>query len=147
MAVVEGPGGGEHTVRGEKRIQASDLVDTDDVHAEADALRVAQDVFEPGELGGIVGEAQAAARVPARVLAGERLEPWIERVAIGVDLGEVVAAGNAWALAGGVPGRAGGELVFFDQEGVGAALESEMVEQTCAHHPAADDDDACVCFH
>ena len=104
MTIVPSPGGGEHALRVEKRIQAPDLVQADDVHAKADAPRVAQHVFEPVELLGVVGEAQPAARMPARVLTGERLEPWVELVAVGVNLGEVVAAGDARALTGSVPG-------------------------------------------
>ncbi len=95
----------------------------------------------------VVRQPQTAARVPADVLTGQRLETGVQLIAVGMDFGEVVAAGDAWALAGGMPGRARGELAFLDQHRIGPALEGQVIEQACAHHAAADDDDSCVCFH
>ena len=147
MPIIAGPGGGEHLVGGQKRIQAANLVEADDIHAEADALRVAVDVFQPGEFVRIVRQPQAAAGVPADVLSGQGFQARVQLIAVGMNFREVVAARDAGALAGGVPGGPRGELVLLDQNRVRAALEGEVVEQACAHHPAADDDDACVCFH
>ena len=44
-------------------------------------------------------------------------------------------------IAGGVPGRARGQLVLFQQHAIGPALERQMVEAGSADGAAADDDD------
>ena len=54
--------------------------------------------------------------VPAGGLAGLRLEPRVQVVAVGVDLGQVVVGDEARALAGGVPGGARGQLALLDQD-------------------------------
>ena len=147
MPVIPGPGGGDHLVGRQEGIQALDLIEPDDLHAKADALRISVYVLEPREFMGIGGEPQPAAGMPAHVLPGERLELGIQLIAVGVDFRQVVAARDARTLARGVPGGSRGQLVFLDQHRVGAPFQSQMVEQACAHHAAADHDDACVGFH
>jgi len=46
----------------------------------------------------VVRQPQTAAGMPAHVLTGQRLELRIQLIAIGVDLGEIVAAGDVRAL-------------------------------------------------
>ncbi len=104
MSVVGGMRGRDHMVEGEKRIEAPDLVQPDDFHAETDALREAVHVFEPREFIGIVRQSQPAGWMPADVLPRQRLEAWVQLIAVGMDFRKAVAARNAGALAGGVPG-------------------------------------------
>jgi hypothetical protein len=147
MAVVLRPRRRDHPVGRQVRVQALDLVDPDDVHPEADVPRVPEDALQPRELVRVAREPQTAAPVPADVLPGQGLEPGIELIAVGVDLREVVAAGDARALAGGVPGGTGGQLVLLDDDRVGQAFEREVIGEAGTHDAATDDDDLCVCFH
>jgi hypothetical protein len=50
-------------------------------------------------------------------------------------------------LAGGVPGRARGELRLLDQQAVAPALLGQVIEQADPHDPAADDDDPRLLAH
>jgi len=95
----------------------------------------------------VVREAQAAGLMPTRILTGQAFQLRIQAVAVGVDLGEVVAAGDARALARGMPGGPGGEFVLFNQYRVGAALQGEVVQQAGAHNAATHNDNARVGFH
>ena len=147
VAVIGGVCRCDHTLGGEEGVQLTGPRGGDDLHVEANGLGETVDALHPRELALVVGKAHAARGMPAHVLAGLGLQRGVQLVAVGVDLGEVVAARDAGALAGSVPGGARGELVFLDQDGVGAALEGQVVEEARPHDSATDDHDIRTCFH
>jgi hypothetical protein len=114
MAVAGRIGPRDHAIGGHERVNPANLLRGNNLHVEADILRIAVDIFHPRKLALVGRQADAARPVPADILAGQLLQPGIEVVAVGVDLGEVIAAGDARALPRGVPRRARGQLVLFD---------------------------------
>jgi len=147
VAVAGRIGPRNHPVGGHERVDPADLFGADDLHVEADILRIAMDIFHPRKLALVGRQADTARPVPADILAGQFLQPGIEVVAVGVDLGEVIAAGDARALPCGVPRRPRGQLVLFDQQAIGPAQFGQMIEQRGTHDAPADDHDPCACLH
>ncbi len=147
VAVVERPGAGQHAVRRHERVDPPDLLRADDLHPEADVGGDPLDPLEVVDLELAGGEPDAARRVPAGRLPGLRLEAGVQVVAVGMDLGQVVVGDEARALAGRVPGGAGGQFALLDQDRVRPALQGEAVEQADPHDPPAHDDDACLRSH
>jgi hypothetical protein len=141
VPVVVGPGPGQDPLGGHERIDLIDFFRIDDLHLETDQLGHAGDVMEPFDLLMRAREADAAAAVPADVLAGQLLQLGIQAHAVIMDLGHVVVGDEVRALPGRVPGGAGGQLALLDQQTVGPAFLRQVVEQAGAHHPAADDHD------
>ena len=106
----------------------------------ADAHRVAQ----PVHLVCGVGEAQGAAVVEGDGLAGLALDAPIELDSVARHAPEHVAGGGVGDLAGRVPGRAGAQFGFLQQDHVHPSLAGEVVGERAPEDAAADDDDAGV---
>ena len=147
VTIIGGPGSGQHAFGGGEGVDLADLFGIDQLHVEADHFRKALDMAQPGQLALVVGKADPARLVPADILPGQPFQLGVEPVRIGVHLGQVEAAGDVRALPGGVPGRAAGQLVLFDQDHVGPAFQGEVVEQACPHDPAPDNHDPCLALH
>ena len=147
MAVARGVRDGDHALGGEEGVQDPRLRGADDLHVEANRLGEAVDALNPREFTLVVGQTQTTGGVPAHVLTGPGLERGVKLVAVGVDLGEVIAARDARALPGGVPGGARGELVLLDQDGVGATFQREVIQEARPHDSTADDHDLRIRFH
>jgi hypothetical protein len=64
-----------------------------------------------------------------------------------LQLGDVGIAVDRVHATGGMPGRAGGELVALEQYHVGPAMPGQMIEHRGADDASADDHDLGVRFH
>jgi hypothetical protein len=122
-------------------MQRRDLLRANDLHRVAEGPANAQDLAQIVVLVVGVGEPQAAAPVPRHRLSRLGLEPLVKLDAIAGDARQAGIAERMRDGAGRVPGRAGGEFRLLDQEAVGPALVSEVVEQRAADDTAADDHD------
>ena len=71
----------------------------------------------------------------------------VKRGRILLQLQDAPAGGEGGQVAGRMPGGARGELVPLQQQGVGDAHLSQMVQTTAADNTAADDDDFCILCH
>ena len=85
--------------------------------------------------------------MPADVLAREFFQPGIERVAMVVDFGHVVVAYQAGALARGMPGGAGSQLPFFNQQHVAATRLGQVIQQADSHDPTTHNNDTSMIVH
>ncbi len=94
-----------------------------------------------------VGQHQAAGAVQAAGLAGDLLQLVIEPDGVALQLGDVGVAVQRVEAAGGVPGRAGGQLVAFDQHDVAPPRLGQVVEHAAADDPAADHHRLRMRFH
>ena len=129
MAVTRRIGPGDHAVCGQKRIDTADFFWTDNLHVEADNFRHAVDIFEPSQLALVGRQPDAARFVPADILPGNSLQPRIKVIAVGMDFREIIATRDARTLPRRVPCGAGRQLIFLNQQAIGPAKFSEMVEQ------------------
>ena len=114
VPVLRRPRPRDHAVGRHERVDPPDLVGADDLHVEADDLRIAVDVAQPRQLALVGREPDSARLMPADILPGQPLEPGVELIAVGMHLGEVEAAGDARALPRRVPGRTRSKLVLLD---------------------------------
>src|SRR5215510_15693547 len=101
--------------------------------------------MEPVDLLVGTSKADAATAVPAHRVARQHLELRIELGAIDVDARHIERGVEVRTLPGSMPGRAGGKLTFLDEYDICPALECEMVEKPCPHHPTSDDHDPRMC--
>ena len=106
MAVAHRPGARDHAVGRHKGIDAPNLFRVNNLHVEADDLRIAMDIFEPGQFPLIGRQTNAAGLMPADILTRNLFQLGIEFIAIGVDFRQIIATGDAWALPRRMPGGA-----------------------------------------
>ena len=92
-------------------------------------------------------EAQIPGDVEAHVLSGFRRQALVEIDRILVQLPDRVAHIEQRQEAGGVPGRAGGELGALDQHHVRPPFFRQVIERADAYRAASDDHDAGMSFH
>ncbi len=125
----------------DERVHFRRFVDRDDfeVHAEIAAARLRH--LQPVEPLLRAGEVEAAGDVHAAGDAGDRLDLLVEVDRVLLQLGDVGVAVQRVHAAGGVPGRAGGELGALDQHEVVPAALGQVIGDAGADDAAADDDD------
>ena len=111
------------------------------LHLEAEALGRRRLALDLGPALGVAGEPQAAIALPAGGEPGLGLEPVVERDRIAEQLGDVGVGAKLADEAGGMPGRAGGELAALEQQDLADAHLGEMIGGRAADDAAADDDD------
>ena len=87
------------------------------------------------------GEPQAAGHLPAGGEAGLGLEPLVEVDRILQHLGDRGRGAQLADEAGGMPGRAAGQLALLEQDDVGLVVAGQMIGGRAADDAAADDDD------
>ena len=112
----------------------------DDLGLHAEVAGAAADQVQRIHLALVGGQHQAAVRVQAAGLAGQRLELAIEVDRVFLQARDVGVAVERVHAAGRVPGRAGGQLALLEQHDVGPADLGQMVED-------ADPDDAAADHH
>ena len=94
-----------------------------------------------------VGQHQAARQVDGAALAGGGLDLLVELDGVLLQLGDVGVAVERVHAAGGVPGRAGGQLLALDEDDVGPSRLGQVVEHRGADDSATDHDDLCGRLH
>ena len=114
---------------------------------DADRLRDARILVVLVHAVAVEREADVGDLAEADVLAGLRLERLVERDRVFVDLADRVAHVEQRQQAGGVPGRAGGQLLALDQHHVRPALLGQMIERRDADRAAADHHHARLALH
>ena len=147
MPVARRVGAQQHALGVEQRVQRGDLGGTDKVALRTGAAQHALHIVKPVDLVPVGGEPDGAAAVPARGVAGLRLQPLVEPGAVEMHLGQVEAADEMRDQPGRVPGRAGCEFALLDQDHVRPPLLGEVVEEPDPHDAAADHGDARMGFH
>ena len=88
-----------------------------------------------------MGKAQRAGDVVVHRIVDPLAQVAIKFRRIALHVHDRPACREGRHIAGGVPGRARGQLVLFQQHAIGPALERQMVEAGSADGAAADDDD------
>jgi hypothetical protein len=94
-----------------------------------------------------IGEHQPTRPVQAAGLAGQLLQLVIEPDGIALQLGDIGIAVQRMEAAGSMPGRAGGQLIAFQQHDIAPAGLGQMIEHAAPDHAAPDDDDLCLSLH
>ena len=112
-----------------------------EVRFDADRREHAVDVTEPVHLVLVARQANRSAAVPARVHAGLFFNVLVELDRVVVNLGHVEVADEVRDETGGMPCGARGQLVLFDEDGLGPALVGEEIEESDSHCATADDGD------
>ena len=85
--------------------------------------------------------------MPTDVLTRKFFEPGVKCIAVMMDLGHVVIADQAGALACGMPGRAGRQLAFFNQHHISATLFGQVIQQADTHDSATHNYDTSMTVH
>ena len=126
----------------DERVARPDLVGADhvDVHAliaahSLDALELAHALLR-------VGKAERAGDVVIHGIVDGFRQPAIELGRVALHVHQRPGRREGRHVAGCVPGRAGGQLVLFEQHAVGPAGLRQMIERGDADRAAADDDHA-----
>ena len=89
----------------------------------------------------LVASLQAAGHLPAGGEPGLGLQALVELDRIAQHLGDRGGGAQLPDEAGGVPGRAGGQLVLLEHDHVGLVIAREVVGRRTADDAAADHDD------
>ena len=147
VAVVGIPQAAEQVVGLQERMARAHLVRRQDLEGEALGVRHADDVTElfhalPG-----VGEADAATRAVIDRAVDLCRQPAIQPVAVALQLHDVPRGREVRAVAGGMPGRARGQLVTLEQHRVAPAHAGQVVQHAAADDAAADHHHARMRFH
>ena len=147
VAVVGIPEAAEQVVGLQERMARAHFVLRQDLEGEALGVRHADDVTElfhalPG-----VGEPDAAARAVIDGAVDLAPEPAIQPVAVALQLHDVPGGREVRAVAGGVPGRARGQLVTLEQHRVAPAHAGQVVQHAAADDAATDHHHARMRFH
>ena len=89
----------------------------------------------------VAGEPEAAGLAPAGGEPGLGFEPLVEIDRVAEHLRDRGRGAELADEAGGMPGRAAGELAALDEHDVGLVVAGEMIGGRAADDAAADDDD------
>ena len=66
---------------------------------------------------------------------------------IALQAGNIRVRGDSMYLPGGMPGRAGGEFVAFEQHGIFPPEFGEVKQNRTTDYATTDDDCLCMCLH
>ena len=147
MSVFGGTCASNNPVQRHKRIMAQDFLWRDDFHIKANDFGKTLYIAHPRQLALVRRKANSARCMPADILPRQPFQLGIELIAISMHFSEVVAARNVWTLPGGVPSRAGRQLILFNQQTICPAKLGKMEKQRSSHYAAANDDNPCRCLH
>ena len=109
-----------------------------DLEGQALRRRHLRDVAELRHAVPGMGEPDAAARAVADRGVDLRRQRPVQPVAVGLQLHDVPGGREVRAVAGGMPGRAGGQLVPLDQRDIAPAEPRQVIQHAAADDPAAD---------
>src|SRR5579862_4279044 len=123
------------------------LIDRDDLEVHAEIAAACLRHPQPVETVAGAREHETTRDVHSARLAGDLLELLVEVDGVLLQLGDVRVAVDRVHAAGGVPGRAAGELAALDQQHVLPAGLGQVIEHAGADHTAADHDHPCVASH
>ena len=121
------------------RQHARRFIQIDELGVQAEVAATAAGGVEVVEPVLRVGEHEAAGEVDAAGLPGRLLDLLVDLEGVVLELGDVGVGVERVHAAGGVPGRAGGELRALDQGHVLPAVLDEVVEDAATDHAATDD--------
>ena len=141
VAVGRQPGGRQHVLHVQQREQLERAGGVDDLHRHPRRRGHAGVVLELVEPVAVQAEAHGAGRVEVHGQAGVGLELGEPLDARAQRAHQAPGAAPLRAQAGGVPGRAAGQLVLLEQDDVGLAEPRQVVGERGAGRAAADDDD------
>ena len=127
MPIVQCPSPSNHPGQVHKGHYFLALIRADDLHPESDIAGNALDIAEPIQLLAGCCKANSATSVPAGSLAGQLSKSRIERIAVVMNLRHAVVADETGALAGGMPGRTGGQLALFNQDAIVPSLNGQVI--------------------
>jgi len=144
VLVVEGA---DEVLLLEQRVELLGLLHGDDLHVHAEVAAAGLRHAQPVEALGGVGELEPAGQVDAAVLAGLLLDLAVQVDGVLLQAGHVGVAIERVHASGGVPRRAGRELLALDEHDVGPPLLREVVEHRRPDHSSSDDDDLRGRFH
>ena len=130
-----------------QRPELLDLGGADHLEGHADGVRGAAIVVVLVHAVAVGRQAQIARLVEAHRLAGFGFQPLVEVDGVFVDAPDRIGHVEQRQQAGGVPGRAVGEVGLLDQHDIRPARLGEVVEDAHADHPAADHHHPCLCLH
>ena len=147
VAVVRIPQPRDDVVRLDEGVAGADLVRGEQLELDSLGVRLRDDMAELVEAVARVREADAAGDVDVDVVPDLRAQLGIQLRAVALQLDDVPRGGEVRAIAGGVPGRAAGELVALDQHAVAHAEFGEVVQGAAADGAAADHDNLRVRLH
>ena len=119
----------------------------DDLQVHSEVAPACLGHAQPVEALAVVGEHQPARQVDRAVLAGARLDRAVQLDRVLLQLGHVGVAVERVHPAGGVPRRAGGELLALDEHDVGPPGLGEVVQHRRADDATPDDDCLCGGLH
>ena len=147
VAIVRVPQAPDHVVGREERVALAHLGRAQDLEREPLRRRHAGDVVELRQPVPGMREPDAAARAMADRLARLRRQRPVQPVAVGLQLHHVPGGREVRAVAGGMPGRAGGQFVPLDQHDVPPAEPRQVIEHAAADDAAADHHHPCLRLH
>ena len=111
------------------------------MHVEAEGVRGGRLALELGPALRVAGEPETPGLAPTGGKPGLDLEPLVELDRVAEHLGDRGRRAELTDEAGGMPGRAAGQLAALDQDDVGLVVAGEMIGGGAADDAAADDDD------
>ena len=138
----------EHPVDARQRVDAGQLLGSENVKPVAEERPEPLHVPELGHTLDRAGDAKCSARMEAgrfAGLGGKDVAVQAHRSRTHLHDGRVVR--EVGAEAGRVPGRAGGELALLDEHDVAPAARGEVVGEGDTHDAPADDHDPRIGFH
>ena len=98
-------------------------------------------MFELIEACGALRQPHRAGDVVVDRIAGHFPQSFVKLRRIALHAHDAPVAGKIRAIAGGVPGGTGGQLVFLQQQQVAPAPLRQMPEDAASNRAASDDDD------
>ena len=147
MTVAQGMGGAKDGAGVEQGMELGHAFGPDHFVADAEVGEQRRQAVIGVKLLLVGRQAQAASGVKADRLAGFLFRLLVDPDRIGVEPGDTRVVTEIGHIAGGVPGRPGGQVEAFEQGDVGPARPGQAVEHTAADNAAADDDGLGVIGH
>ena len=140
MAIIGGIKRTQDAIEVIERLQFVDALRADNLYWKPERLANADGLAQPVHFVFQIGQSKGTAAMPGHRLAGLFLQcPGIQADIVVNAFAKPKARCGMCNLTGGMPGRAGGQFCFLQQNHIAPAFMSEMVGQTTAHNAAADD--------
>ena len=147
MAIIGIIKGAQHPFALHERPELQHLSRCQELGSSPLRFRHAHIAFEFIEPVFAVGEAQLAAFVPSDTLPGIRFKPLIDLDRLGDHAADIEVPGIGRHQAGGVPGRAGGQLRAFKQRDVRPASSRQAIENPSPYATATNDHRSRMSLH
>ncbi|MFT5172131.1 MAG: hypothetical protein ACI8W7_000295 [Gammaproteobacteria bacterium] len=104
VTIIKRPSSGKNSCGCNERIDCTDLVRAEDLHAKANRVGYGLHVVEPVDFFARCCNPDATAAVPTHILSGLRFKAGIQGVAVMMQLGHVVVGDKTWTLTRSMPG-------------------------------------------